>query len=122
MKRFLVLSFLSLGLSLGAAGVARADLPPPNSSDCTNKKAGDSCVDDAMKPGACVSSTCTELDYSHGTPPTTTEVACLLCDTTAAPSSSSGCALSAPSAGDAPWWAAAVALSFLVRRRARRSR
>lgn len=73
MNRLLVVVALSL------SSVALADVPPPNSQGCTNKAAGDACIDDANVARTCAASTCTKLDYSHGTPPGSITVACLLC-------------------------------------------
>jgi MYXO-CTERM domain-containing protein len=51
---------LALSLSLIAIG-ARADLIPPDVSDCTGKKAGDPCTQDRV----CTSAECRRLDYAN---------------------------------------------------------
>ncbi len=76
---------------------ARADVPPANVEGCEGKVAGDACTDDAEKRGACVKSTCSKLDYSNGTPPSSVDYECLLCDDAAAPDS--GCSHGGPSVG-----------------------
>ena len=52
-------------LSFGAERVARADIPPPNST-CGDKKAGDSCVDDDKKAGVCTQNKCSRMGMSPG--------------------------------------------------------
>ncbi|MCG3172709.1 MAG: hypothetical protein GMKNLPBB_00864 [Myxococcota bacterium] len=54
---------------------AFADAINPDESACQGKKAGDSCEGGK----SCASATCSRLDYSDGSPPTTKEYACLLC-------------------------------------------
>jgi MYXO-CTERM domain-containing protein len=123
MKRLLALSALSLAL-VGGASTARADVAPPDSTECTNKVAGDACTDDDMKVGACVSQTCTGLSYGGDAGPMGTSYACLICVAGAAPiSSSGGCSLPAAPAGDGSWMVAVAALVLpLLRRRRREAR
>lgn len=67
---------------IGAATIvtpAWADVPPDDSAGCVSKAAGAACQKDDMSNGTCTSATCTKLDYSMGTPPTSVEYACLLC-------------------------------------------
>jgi MYXO-CTERM domain-containing protein len=117
MKRLLALSALSLAL-LGGWRLARADVAPPDSTECTNKAAGDACTDDAMKVGACQSQTCTGLSYGGDAGPTSTSYPCLICVAGAAPlSSNGGCSLPAAPSGDGLWLAAVLALPLLRRRR-----
>jgi hypothetical protein len=133
------LGAFAFSLVLGLAGAARADVPPPNSTECDTKKPGDACTDDSGKAGACTSSTCTKLDYSHGTPPTTVSYPCTLCvaggtadsgsggdaGSTSGGSSSggkSGCSMAPPVVGTngaAGWGVAAFAMSLRRRRRSR---
>ncbi len=85
---------LPLGASLLVAVVlasaaAQADVPPPNSSQCGGKKAGDTCKTDDGKQGTCIESTCSRLDYSKQ-PPGTTSYACMLCNAEGAGASSGG--------------------------------
>ncbi len=82
-----MLTFSAFLLSLCLS--AHADVPPANIDGCDEKIAGDACKDDAGKSGACVKSTCSKLDYSNGTPPTSVDYECLLCDATA--KSDNGC-------------------------------
>ncbi len=65
--------------SLAVASPAFADVPPPDTSGCNMKVAGDACQKDDMSAGTCGAQTCTKLDYSMGTPPKTVEYACLVC-------------------------------------------
>jgi hypothetical protein len=76
---------------------AHADVPPENTEGCSDKVAGDACTNDAGKKGACVKSTCSKLDYSNGTPPSSVDYECLLCDASAAPDN--GCSSTGHSAG-----------------------
>lgn len=66
-------------VSLVVASPALADVPPPDSSGCLMKAAGDPCQKDNGSNGTCTTSTCTKLDYSDGSPPGTIEYECLLC-------------------------------------------
>lgn len=54
--------FVGLAVTL-APPSARADVPPPNSSGCTSKKAGDGCTRDDGAPGTCAASTCSRINY-----------------------------------------------------------
>lgn len=65
--------------SIAFANPARADVPPPNSSGCMTKAAGDACEKDDKSAGSCVTQTCSKLDYSMGTPPKSVDYECLLC-------------------------------------------
>jgi hypothetical protein len=56
-----------LVLLLGAAHVARGDVPPPNLSQCDGKRVGTSCVTDNGKDGACQTSSCSR--HSLAPPP-----------------------------------------------------
>lgn len=96
------------------ADPARADVPPPNTEDCSDKAAGDACETDDGAKGGCVKSTCSRLDYSQGTPPGSVEYECLICDP-AAGSGSTICGVVDPSAALGPLLLAAVLP--LVRRR-----
>lgn len=91
---------------------AQADVPPANIAGCDGKVAGDACTDDADKRGACVKSTCSKLDYSNGTPPSSVDYECLLCDDAAAPDS--GCSNAGAPVG---LTALLLALPLLRRRR-----
>lgn len=71
-KMFLVAVF-------AVASSAWADVPPPNSSGCNGQQASSSCKTDDGRSGVCQSDTCSRLDYSHGTPPTSVEYDCLRC-------------------------------------------
>jgi len=116
-------------LVLAVAAPAFADVPPPNTAQCSSLKEGDACKDDNSKDGACTKSTCSKLDYSHGTPPTSVDYACLVCTagastTTSSSSSSSsgggGCSMSG-GAGAPSALLALLALPLLRRRRERKS-
>lgn len=105
------------------APLARADVPPPNSSQCGTKKAGEACTTDDGKSGACKVSTCSRLDYSQ-TPPGSASYECTLCDETTKPAfpgpEKSGCAAS-PSRASSGLAAVgfALALGLVARRRGR---
>lgn len=91
------MSVLSCVLPLLLAS-ARADVPPANIEGCEGRAVGQSCQTDAGKSGACVNATCSRLDYSNGTPPSSVDYACVLCDASAKPTDDDGCsAVSAPS-------------------------
>ncbi len=66
------------------ASVVLADIPPPDTSGCGNKKAGDACQTDDKKSGGCKTATCSRLDASQ-MPPTSVEYACLKCDAATKP-------------------------------------
>ena len=127
MKYFIVIAtFL-------AATTALADVPPPNSTQC-NGTAGGACKTDDSKDGSCQKSTCSKLDYSHGTPPTSVDYDCVICvegavvapvdsDTgtaasggTKSTSSSSKCSV-APTGAPAAGWLMLLGIAFLVSRR-----
>ncbi len=69
--------------------LAFADIPPSDTQTCRSAKAGDSCRTDEGKSGACTEQTCSRLDYSNGTPPTSVSEPCLVCDADAKPSNAS---------------------------------
>lgn len=71
-------------VALVFASVVLADIPPPDSSGCTNKKAGDACQTDDKKSGGCKAATCSRLDASQ-MPPVSVEYACLKCDVATKP-------------------------------------
>jgi hypothetical protein len=124
---------LALFVPVVAPVVARADLPPPNVAPCNGKSVGDTCTTDDGKAGACQSSTCSKLDYSHGTPPSSVSYPCVQCTAGAAPSGStsasnsastpteggSGCSLGVTARSVGPWALAAIvpAIVFFARRR-----
>jgi len=104
MRAFLLVLLSSALVLVALPRPVRADVPPPNSAQCNGKSAGDSCTTDDSKAGACVSSTCSKLDYSDGTPPGTKTYPCLLCNAGPAPTStttttSSASASATPSEG-----------------------
>ena len=72
------------------ATVARADVPPPNASGCASKTGGAACTDDANAAGACAKNTCSKLDYSDGSPPSSVSYECLLCVAGASPAVDAG--------------------------------
>jgi len=121
---------LPLLATLSLVSPARADVPPPNLKGCEMKKAADACMNDEDKPGTCVSQTCTKLDYSMGTPPTSVDYDCILCSGPAPTSESSGgsdtdaestgCSFGAPGAAPSSMSAAAaIAAALLLMRRRR---
>lgn len=61
------------------AGVAFADIPPSNSSQCHSAQPGAACTTDDGKPGTCLKQLVGRLDYSEGVPPRTKQVEMLLC-------------------------------------------
>lgn len=62
-----------------SAGIAAADVAPPDLAGCQKKKVGDSCKTDAGKTGACVKDTCYKNDYSDGVPPKQKAYECIRC-------------------------------------------
>lgn len=108
------MSFLAL---VALLTVAHADVPPADTEGCSGKAAGDACQTDAGEDGGCVTSTCSRLDYSNGTPPGSVEYECLLCDTAAKPASTI-CGVVDPRAALLP--AVLAAALPLARRRSRR--
>ena len=103
-------------LLLALCIVARSDVPPPNTEGCEDKSAGDACKTDAEEDGGCVQRTCTRLDYSQGTPPSSVEYACLQCDPAAAPDDDTICGLTG---GTVPLglFGLALSLPLALRRR-----
>ncbi len=76
----MVLLFASLALPWPA----RADAPPPlENIVCDGKKVGDICEAEGTR-GTCIADTCSRLDYSQGTPPTSVHYDCLRCQPGAA--------------------------------------
>lgn len=67
-------------LLLAFTATARADVPPPNSEGCSSKSAGDACKNDSGATATCKATTCSRLDYSQGTPPSSVSYDCLLCE------------------------------------------
>jgi hypothetical protein len=67
-----------LGGSLGSND-ARADIPPPNSSQCRSKNAGDVCKTDDGKSGACAPSKCAHRTVSPDGGLVFEQVDCLEC-------------------------------------------
>lgn len=61
----LLLSFVSFLATAGIPRRALADVVPP-AGDCEGKKAGEACVDEDKKPGACGT-----ISYTRSLPPTT---------------------------------------------------
>lgn len=138
MQRPFALEAVALAVILAVAGTARADVPMPDATACDTRKLGDACTTSAGEPGVCATSTCSRLDYSHGTPPGTTEYPCTLCTAgragaaaDAGATTGSGTAIPAPhnsrcslEAAGAPsegllFLAVAVVLPLLRRRRGR---
>jgi hypothetical protein len=99
---------------LGLASAALADVPPPDVSDCQSKAAGDGCKTDGNQAGACQKQTCSRLDYSDGSPPSSVQYDCLKCVAGVTPAKGGGCA-AAPGAA-----LAALALLLALRRGATR--
>jgi hypothetical protein len=73
--------------SLGAmlfAGVARADVVPPEQAACQGKSAGDTCMVSGKPDGTCAASKCSRIDYASWdrdmmAAPPTVMYDCLLC-------------------------------------------
>ena len=111
-------SFAAFTISAAVAVPAWADVAPPNTAQCASLAEGDACTTDAKTDGACVKSTCTGLDYSNGTPPTTKTYDCLVC-TEGAPGSGGGCSFAAGHAGTAGVALAVLGAALLWSRRRR---
>lgn len=115
-----ILTIALTALTLPFAGAALADIPPPNTQGCANRKASDACKNDNGNDGTCTASKCSKLDYSKGTPPSTVEYDCLVC-TSSGGGTSGGCSMSAGTGASGALFAA-LALPLLLRRRRRMSR
>jgi hypothetical protein len=86
-------------LIMSSSGAASADALDPRTEGCEGKSAGDNCKQFSGGDGACVQSTCSKLDYSHGSPPTgSISYACLMC----LPPPDAGHATATSSAKDPP--------------------
>lgn len=64
---------IALASSFLSSRVALADIPQPP-DPCDGKAKGDPC-----DSGVCVAETCSKLDYSKGTPPSSLEYECIKC-------------------------------------------
>ena len=64
---------IALASSFLSSRVALADIPQPP-DPCDGKAKGDPC-----DSGVCVAETCSKLDYSKGTPPSSMEYECIKC-------------------------------------------
>jgi hypothetical protein len=93
---------LSVFVSLAVARPAFADLPPPDTSGCNMKVAGDTCQKDDMSAGTCMTKTCSKLDYSDGSPPGTIDYECLVCTSSGDGGSAGASASSSSSGGNTP--------------------
>ncbi|XXF77430.1 hypothetical protein P2318_30915 [Myxococcaceae bacterium GXIMD 01537] len=125
MKKLLLTAVLSF------ASTAGADIPPPNTSACTQKEAGSACETEDGKSGTCQTSKCSRNDYSNGVPPTVREYECLQCVAgEGTPSSPSTTATASPTSPEkksgscaampgAPLAASALWVGWLARRRKR---
>jgi hypothetical protein len=96
-----VVAVAALGLtSLSAAPPARADIPPPNTQGCHEKKVGSPCTGDDGKRGACAMHPCTSKGKMPNGEIGPVASECLTCipsgDTTSGGSSSGGSAGAVP--------------------------
>ncbi len=60
-----------------------ADVPPPDTVDCSSKKVGDTCKDDKGSAGTCVSNKCSRINYACDggkSPCGSVEYDCAKCD------------------------------------------
>lgn len=118
---------LTLGF-LALSATASADVPPPDIDGCQGKKSGDVCKRDDGSSATCKAQTCSKLDYSQGTPPTSVTYDCVLCNGDAAPAATTatGKNCATASLGATPATGAATilglaglaTLAFALRRRA----
>jgi hypothetical protein len=72
--------------------MAMADVPPPDTMDCSSKKVGDACKDDKGTAGTCVSNKCSRINYACDGGPSpcgSVEYDCAKC--TASSSKPGGC-------------------------------
>jgi hypothetical protein len=83
---------IALASSFLSSRVALADLAPPP-DPCDGKAKGDPC-----DSGVCVAETCSKLDYSKGTPPSSMEYECIKCRAKPAPKSG-GCSIAGDGGG-----------------------
>lgn len=98
----------ALGLSVLLAGVAWADILPPDTHQCSGLKAGAACTTDAGGPGTCVAQQMGRRDYTHGVPPRVVQVEVLVCVSTASAKSV------APRALAIGWLSAMLLMVFLA--------
>jgi hypothetical protein len=117
MNSKLSLSLASLTFVLSVSSLALADVPPPNTLDCSGKKAGVACKKDDNSQGSCAASKC-----SRSVPPGpdgggggSAQYDCFICESGSSSGGTStggggGCALG-PSPGSA---LAMVGLAFAV--------
>ncbi|MDB4944523.1 MAG: hypothetical protein JWP97_4057 [Labilithrix sp.] len=63
MIRRLALTVSVLAFTTFAAGVARADVPPPNSEPCASKTASAACTTDDGESGTCVPTEASHITY-----------------------------------------------------------
>jgi uncharacterized protein (TIGR03382 family) len=125
-----------VALVLAGVGTARADVPPPNSTDCATRRLGDACTLDDKSTGACAAAKCSRLNYacdasaeaSVGGPCGTIETDCLKCQagSTPPPANSSGklegggCSASGSTSPFGLLVAGSLAFLWLARRRSTR--
>ena len=100
-----------LGLVAALTAPARADVMAPDTQQCGSLKEGAACTTDSKHSGKCVKRKCGRLDYSKGTPPTSVQYDCLICEKGAG-----GCSMGG-GAGGAHASLAALALLWLFQRR-----
>ena len=70
---------LVLLVAVVASVVARADIPPPDSSGCRDKAAGAACKRDDGTDATCVTTKCSRRDYSNGPPGSMVQYDCRKC-------------------------------------------
>jgi hypothetical protein len=114
----------ALGLAFSASALAFADVPPPDTFDCTKvgSVAGSVCKTDAQQTGVCQAKKCTRLDYSMrdaGGPPSSVEYDCLTCVASGASSGgkSGGCSFGGHAGSLSLGFAAALGLLIARRKR-----
>lgn len=122
-----------LAAALAIPEAARADVAPPNTSDCQSKKVGDVCKTDDGTMGTCVGQTCTRV--LPGSDGGSTSYPCNVCTPmggdagadggpppSSGGSSSSGCSVGRVASGGAAPVALFGAIAFALARARRRRR
>jgi hypothetical protein len=118
-RRVAVPAVLAFAVTL--ASPVRADIPPPNTSQCREAKEGDACETDDAKKGACATRKCSRyVALRGGTVPPESLHDCLVCVEGAPRKAAKGCSWSGADAGAAGSSWLALGLVLLCLRRGRR--
>ena len=81
---FMLRLFVVIAVTM-TTSVALADIPPPNTSGCRSKKAGDACQTDSKQDGICKTHKCSRINYTPDGPRGSVSYDCLKCEAQASP-------------------------------------